>query len=249
MFRKLSPYLLVVALVLGLLAFQWQPTWLWMISLALTAVFLIVIKSISRKNFFGQWYIWLTYLIFLYSCLGQFAIINSAAFRVWYLLLITLVWLWLVYSSSVYFSAGRDWRAQQYLEVDRFVDYLAIWQALNVLYFSLLFINLADWLAVFIVGLAVLIIINNLISVPGLKKSSKSLVLSSTVLTTVQIFFFLSLLPLHFYIQSTLVSLWLFFIMELTLKGQEIKSRKRLFWAYFIAIVTLLLAILLGSNI
>lgn len=246
MIRKFIPYLLPLFILGGFIVSNIYPKLLLYVAGVLVILALIFFKYISRRDFRKSWNNWLNYLLFLLSSFMQLYIIESPPLRILYIVLLTVVWFWITYAFVSYFRDG-GFRTKQYLEINRFLYFLTFWQIANIIYFSLIFINITFWLAILVFVLTTLAIISGLINVDGLKKSSKSLVLMAGGLTSVELSAVITLLPIHFYIQSSLATLWFFFIMELTLQGQDLSSRKRLFWRYLLFFCLTAIILLLTS--
>lgn len=246
MTRKFIPYLLPLIILGGFILSNLYPKLLIYVATAVIILSLIFFKYISRRDFRKFWHNWLNYLLFLFSSFMQLYIVESAPLRILYIVLLTAIWFWIVYAFVSYFKDG-GFRTKQYLEINSFLYFLTFWQIANIIYFSLIFINVPFWMAIAVFAIATEVIISGLTGVDGLKKSSKTMVMLAGGLTSVELSAVITLLPVHFYIQSALATLWFFFIMELTLQGQDLASRKRLFWKYLLFFCLTAIILLLTS--
>ncbi len=191
-----------------------------------------------------QWNFWFSNFLFLVSSFGFVLIIASPLVRNAYIaafgILAGLMW----YVAIRYFEHAEGFLAHTYLHFIGFIYLITFWQMTALLYFMLLSYETPFWAPGLIVLVYTFILGRGIILAHGLKKSSETLVLTVLTLTSFEIFYFVRLLPLHYYVLATLVASWYFFIIEMVLSGQEISSRRKMFKVYtsiFIAVVAVLL--------
>jgi len=234
MARRYLPYLAPVILFISLIGCNIYPPLFWFGLVLSWLVCLWLFRLISRRQFFANWPLWLMLSLFLFSIFGQFAIIENLAWRIFYLLVASAAWVWLVYSLHAFFLDQRSFLAKQYMEFNNIFVCFGLWQVINFLYFALLFLNIWYFVAILLAAMMIVLCSWYIFNFTQLRKSKLSLVLIGLTLTTIELFIVIQLLPLHYYVQSALVTSWFYFIIQLTLQGQDVTSRRQLFWRYLL---------------
>jgi|GEM_PF-3963865 len=237
MFRWIAYYSSAVFLLAGMYLLFYQPKWLLWELLVLTIVTLAAFRLVSRKHFKSFIPSWIAFLLYLVSVVLQLTIIESPLAQSWFIIISGVLWFSILYAVAYYFTNDREFVGKQFLEITQAIHFVTLWQILNVLNFTLIFIHIPIWQAWVAVVLVVGMLGYQLFSFHGLRKGSVWLAVMALTLTSLEIFIVVGLLPLHFYVQSALVTLWFFFVVRLTLLGQDITSRKRLFFTNLILIL------------
>ena len=248
MTRRLVYYSSLLWIFLGFFAAAswWQG--LFYIMAAEFALAVWVFRWFSRKPWRSDGWLWVAaslLIVFAYPQFLQFADVETPVVSWLYALLILFLWWWLLFSLAQYYSSGKLFLAQQYLEVTQFIQLVSFWQISNLSYFSLINLNFPFWLAVVIVALASLLLCWQLVKTHGQKKGSLWLILTAVTATTVELFVAINLLPISYYMQSVLVALWFFFVTYLTVMGQDLSSRRKLFFRTLILILVAAMVLVL----
>ncbi len=237
MFRWIAYYSSAVLLVAGMILLFFQPFWLPWILMILTLVALGGFRLMSRKHFKSLLPTWIAFILYLNSSVWQFTIIENNVARSWFIVIAGLLWLGILYAIAYYFTNDREFVGKQFLEITQAVHLITLWQILNVLNFTLIAIHIPYWQAVLLVIVVIGLLAYQLFSFHGLRKGSIILTVFTLTLTSLELFMVITLLPLHIYVQSALVTLWFLFLKRLTQLGQDMTSRKKLFFTNLIFIL------------
>ncbi len=237
MIRWIAYYSSVLFLVAGMILLFYQSAWLPWEIFGLIIISLAGFRLISRKSFTSFLPTWIAFTLYLVSTVLQLSIIENPSAQQWFIVVAGLLWFSILYAVAYYFTNNREFVGKQFLEITQAVHFITLWQILNVLNFTLIFIHIPIWQAWLIVVAVTLLLGYQLLTFHGLRKGSIWLSLIALTLTSLELFVTINLLPLHFYVQSALVTLWFFFVIRLTLQGQEVTSRKKLFFSSLIFIL------------
>jgi hypothetical protein len=224
----------------------YQPFWLpWELAI-LALISFLGFRTISRKSFRSFGVTWISLISYPLSAILQLSIIESPISQRWFIVISGLIWLGILYAVAYYFTNSREFVGKQFLEITQAIHLITLWQILNVLNFTLIFVHLPWWQIWTVVVIAVSLLTYQLLAFHTLRKGSIWLTTFALTLTSLELFVIISLLPLHFYVQSALVALWFYFVTRLTLLGQDMNSRKKLFFTnlIFILIIGTLLILL-----
>ena len=244
MTRRLLYYSSLLWVFLGFFAAVTWWHWLLYIMAAIFIITVLGFRSFSRKPFHTDGWLWVSYaflVTFAYPQFLQFADTESPVLSWLYALVILFLWWWLLFSVSQYYSSSKIFSSQQYIEVNQFIQLLTFWQISNLTYFSLVNLNFPFWLSVLIIAAVTFLFTWQMIRVHGQKKGSLWLILTACTATTVELFIAINLLPMSYYMQSVFISLWFFFVTYLTVAGQDVSSRRKLF---FRSLIFILLAVM-----
>jgi hypothetical protein len=141
-------------------------------------------------------------------------------------------------------ATAQVYISRSYLLVVSFVHVLTFWQVATISFFIILSYDAKVLPTIAVLAALTYLLGRGSILDHGLLKSSLRLVLTTLVLTIVEIALALSLLPIHHYTLATILTAWYFFIVEMVVAGQELTSRKSIFKRYstllFIGIALLL---------
>ncbi|MFH0874157.1 MAG: hypothetical protein V1846_04960 [Candidatus Komeilibacteria bacterium] len=248
MARRLVYYSSLVWVFLGFFATVSWWHWLFYIMAAEFILAVWLFHWFSRKAWRTDGWLWVSYsllVVFAYPQFLQFADAETPAIAWLYAILVVFLWWWLLFSLAQYYSSSKIFSAQQYLEVNQFIQLVSFWQISNLLYFSLVNLNFPFWLALVINGLFTFLACWQLVKAHGQKKGSLWLILTAVTGTTVELFVAINLLPISYYMQSVLLTLWFFFVTFLTIMGQDLSSRRKLFLRTLILILVAAMVLVL----
>lgn len=222
------------------------PQFVWYNLLATGIILFISLRVIWRKQFSGFWHSHAALLLFYLSSVGQFYLFEDARWRWFYAALVALIWFWLSVSMQVYVGRVREYASRQLLQINQATSLLTVWQTASFAYFALSQLHTAIWLIILLLLVIVVLIMIDIIHLHQIRKSSPFMVVMAVTATVLELFLVIYLLPLHLYVQSSLLTLWFFFVTELTIEGQEVKSRRRLFISYllFMAVAGMVLLLI-----
>lgn len=211
--------------------------------LILLAWFIGTIAYIGRLRWYLYWQLFINYTLFVFSSFTMLLVLSNATLRNVYTVFAGLLIGLLCYVYYRYIRDKHIFSVKIYLEFVGFVYLITLWQLFTIVYFMLISFNASLLYAICTIIPVTYIIARGIIGMHSLKKSSERLVISVITLTTVEFFYVLQLLPLHYYVLGTLLTVWFFFVMEMVLEGQQLASRRRIFSRYtlFMAIAMLLL--------
>ncbi len=225
---------------LVLLASFWfhehYPQYLWYITIIGAFILLLIVRSIWRKQFVAHWRTHLSAMVLYLSSVAQFYLFEDTGLRWLYAITLTVIWLWLVISMQTYVGRVREYSSRQLLQINQATSLLTVWQSASFAYFAVGQLHLSLWFMAALLMAAIWAVTIDIVHLHQIRKSQPSMILLACVATCLQLFFAIYLLPLHLYIQSSLLTLWYFFIIELTIEGQEVQSRRKLFISYLLFI-------------
>jgi hypothetical protein len=202
-------------------------------ALGLLCLWIIVtIGIIDGRGWYRHWNLWLNVSAFLISSFFFSLIMVSPALRQLYIMLGGAIGAVLTYVLLRYMNMSNVFEAKSHVLVISFTHLITFWQASALLYFMIVLFDAKLLPGAMLFALLTFLLGRGSILDHGLKKSSGSLVLGVLVLTTTECSLLLSLLPVHYYILATVLTIWFFFVVEMVIAGQEVSSRKALFKRY-----------------
>ena len=217
--------------------------WLALITLAIA----ILIIAVSGKRFMAVWSTWLNFSLFIFSSTAFLLIINSATVRNAYVFFFGAVTGALIYATNRYFDHDNVFIAAHYLEFVHFIYFVTFWQAMSLVFFSLIAIQIPFWQTVYLVAILTFLLARGIVLTQRLSKSSPVLILTVLTLTTAEFFYFLALLPVTYFVAATLLTLWFFLIVQIVSLGQELTSRRHIFRVYTTVVLLAMLLLLLTA--
>ncbi|MBI4090682.1 MAG: hypothetical protein HY422_01535 [Candidatus Komeilibacteria bacterium] len=203
--------------------------------------------AVARRRLLSDWNLWVNFCIFFFSSLGYTLIIASPAFRNAYIAAFGAVCGVVMYVALRFSRDANALITKNYVRFIGWIFILAFWQMLAGIYFMQVAYDASVWSGAVIIALLTFVLGRGIIGIHGLTKSSMRLVLLVLTLTQVEFSLFLTLLPIHYYVQATLATSWFYFIIELVLSGQSLTSRKAIFRAYSIALSIACILLLLTA--
>jgi FlaA1/EpsC-like NDP-sugar epimerase len=123
----------------------YQPFWLpWELAI-LALISFLGFRTISRKSFRSFGVTWISLISYPLSAILQLSIIESPISQRWFIVISGLIWLGILYAVAYYFTNSREFVGKQFLEITQAIHLITLWQILNVLNFTLIFVHLPWW--------------------------------------------------------------------------------------------------------
>lgn len=245
--RLILPYIFaLVSWVVYFTVIHW-PQGFFYVLIFFIAWYLFTLTVIAGRRVFSHWNLFLNCLIFYLSVFLFIVIPSPPMVRIIYGLVFGLAGGWITYGSAKYFEHQPEYAARSYLELNQFVYIIGLWQLLAFAFFSMTFLDFILWPWVVFIGIATWLFGREIITLRSLKKSLAWQVLLVLTLTMLELFSVIVLLPIHYFNAATLTVAWFYFVIQLVLAGQELSSRRRLFYRYLWALLLIFLLILVTS--
>lgn len=209
--------------------------------------FVISAAVVSGKRIVDDWSAWLNLLIFFISSYGLLLVSSSQQAKNIYIFAFGLLSGFIIYTLLRYTEEQHRVAADRYLRFVSFIYLVSFWQVAVVIDFMVISFDASSLYAAFIIGMVCYAVFKGILASHYLRKSDPRLVTAVAVLTTVQLTFFLELLPLHYFVFATLTSLWLLFIIEMVIAGQGLGSRRALFHRYLWVFLAITFSVLVSA--
>lgn len=202
---------------------------------------------VARKRLLADWNLWVNLLIYFFSSLGYVLIIGSPSYRNAYIAVFGAISGIVLYVAMRFSRDANALITKNYIRFIGWIFILAFWQTIAGIYFLQVAYDASVWSGAVILAILTYVLGRGIIGIYGLTKSSMRLVLLVLTLTLVEFSLFLTLLPIHYYVQATLATGWFYFIIELVLSGQALASRKVIFKTYSIALLVAYILLLVTA--
>jgi len=214
----------------------------------LLTVYIFTVGYIGRRFFFRQWNLWINFFLFLISSYGLVLIINSITFRNAFIIFSGFLGGLLVYIVTIYSRRSDAFFSRRYLEFISFIYLVTFWQLSILIYFGLLAYDTSIWSALSVFIPVTYLLGRGIISVHILDKKASGFIQAILVITTLEFAYFIELLPIHYFVLATILTIWFFFVLELVFLSKETINRKRTFSVYTLLSLAAMILILLTSK-
>ena len=245
--RFIFPYIFALLTWIAAYSFMVSPRSIPYALAAYGVLCVVTAVAAARRRIFADWNLWVNLFIYFFSSLGYVLIIGSPAYRNAYIAAFGAISGVVMYVALRFSRDANALITKNYVRFIGWIFILAFWQMSAGIYFMQVAYDASVWSGAVILALLTYVLGRGIIGVHGLAKSSARLVLLVLTLTLVEFSLFLTLLPIHYYVQATLATSWFYFIIELVLSGQSLASRKVIFRSYSIALFVVCILLLVTA--
>jgi hypothetical protein len=206
--------------------------------------YIVTVVYVGRRHLRSDLIVWLSGLIYVIASFGMTMIINTSSLRHGFILLSGLlmgVWFEVILH---YIRDTKAFLAKFYLQFLSFIYLVIFWQIFVVIFALQVLYDYPLWALSLIMVPCVAILTHGIIRIQPLRKSSEPLVVLILLVTTIEFFAILHLLPFHYITLATMITVWFFYIIEMVFAGQAVSSRKRLFRTYTSIMIAALIILL-----
>lgn len=245
--RFIFPYIFALLTWVAAYSFILSPQSIPYTLAAYGMVCVVTAVAVARHRLFNDWNLWGNLFVYFFSSLGYTLIIASPAYRNAYIAAFGALSGIVMYVVLRFSQDANALITKNYVRFIGWIFIVAFWQTTAGIYFMQVAYDASVWSGSIIVVLLTYVLGRGIIGIHGLTKSSARLVLLVLTLTLVEFSLFLTLLPIHYYVQATLATSWFYFIIEMVLSGQSLVSRKKIFRSYSIALVVACILLLVTA--
>lgn len=231
--KFISPLILLT----GFWLFFYLQQGLWVLFGASVFIILISAKIVSKNYFWKHKLMWFNFILVYASQLAFLVMSNSSDFRYYFSFLLSILWGFVWYLLEKFFDNINLINSKDYLSFNRFFYYIGLWFLSTSVYSIIIVLKLpVKWALITLIMAAFFWtwdILRNF-------ENSRVYYVWITTFLFAQITLATYLLPLDFYVAGTIVSLWLFFIIDKII-GQ-IRYLRVYLGLFFVSIVLLFIS-------
>ncbi|MBT4349903.1 hypothetical protein HOD19_03985 [bacterium] len=241
MLASFIPFITPILITVGFWQIFNQPTNVFVVGIISIILILITGKILAKHNFIRFFRLWINLsLVYLAQVLFMI-VLTSNNLRYGLAILWLFIWVLVFWLLSRYFVKLKDINDLDYLSFNRFLYYLSFWLLAVSLFHLIIFINFSVVYSIIFLLIAIYWWGKEILMFSSVQLPKFSIWL--LLLTSLELLLVLYLAPLSFYVAGTIITVWVFFLLELLLLGSRHFIRYLLLFLVVIAIllVTLIL--------
>ncbi len=240
MLKYIVKFINPLILLTGFWLFFYLEKGLWILIVVSLISIIAGAKIISSTYFWKHKLMWINFILVYLSQLAFLLLSTSSDFRYYFSFILAVLWGIVWFLLEKYFDNIKLINNKDYLAFNRFFYYLGMWFLATSVYSVIIVLKVAV-----IKAISVLVIAALLWTWDILRNSEDTRVYYVWLTTFIfaQIAVAVYLLPLDFYVAGTIVTLWLFFIIDKII-GQ-IKYLRLYLGLFFLSIIALFISSIL----